>query len=85
MTQRTEIPEAGSPEFFAARQVASELMIRALFQMHPNKELVQTYLERMLGMSLVQPGLLMQPGTAALVKQVIAGFVDPGPPEDRLL
>lgn len=49
--------------------------------MHPNKEMVQTYLDRMLGMTLVQPGLLMQPGVAALMKQVIAGFVEPGPPE----
>lgn len=81
MTQNTVMPAAGTPEFFAARQVASELMIRALFHLHPNKALVETYLDRMLGQTLVQPGLLMQPGAAALVKQVIAGFVAPGAPE----
>ena len=82
MNERTEMPRAGTPEFFAARQVASELMIRALFQMHPNKEQVRLYLDRMLGMSLVQPGLLDQPGVAALVKQVIAGFVEPPPTQE---
>jgi len=85
MNETGAMPVAGTPEFFAARQVAAELMIRALFQTHPNKELMQTYLERMLGMALVQPGLLAQPGVAALVKQVIAGFVEPPPPEDPLL
>ena len=81
MNEAQDKPAAGTPEFFAARQIASEIMIRALFHMHPNKELVQTYLERMLGMTLVQPGLVMQPGVAALVKEVVAGFVEPGPPE----
>ena len=75
MNERTEMPRAGTPEFFAARQVASELMIRALFQMHPNKEQVRLYLDRMLGMSLVQPGLLDQPG--------LRGAADPGPAAPR--
>ncbi|MBJ2162896.1 hypothetical protein IHV84_02765 [Acidovorax sp. IB03] len=79
MTEQSQTPTPGSPEFFAARQVATELMVRALFHMHPNKELVQTYLERMLGMTLVQPGMLKNPEMAALVKQVIASFVEPGP------
>jgi len=55
MTSSREKPAAGSPEFFASRQIASELMIRAMFQMHPNKALVETYLDRMLGQTLAQP------------------------------
>lgn len=81
MTEAQEKPVAGTPEFFAARQVASELMIRALFHLHPNKALVETYLERMLGQTLVQPYFLLNPGVAVLVKETIAGFVGPGPQE----
>lgn len=84
MTQMTESrkrPEAGSPEFVGARQVAAELMLRALFQMHPNKELVNTYLDRMLGQTLVQPYFLENLGSADLVKEVIDGMRFPAPQE----
>lgn len=81
MTDPRIKPAAGSPEFFGARLVASELMLRALFQMHPNKELVNTYLDRMLGQTLVQPYFLENLGAADLVKEVLDGMRFPAPQE----
>lgn len=81
MTSSREKPSAGSPEFFASRQVASELMIRALFQMHPNKALVETYLDRMLGQTLVQPYFVLNPGAADLVKETLESMRLPAPQE----
>ena len=81
MTSSREKPAAGSPDFFAARQVASELMLRALFQMHPNKEFVETYLDRMLGQTLAQPYFLLHPGSADLVKETLAAMRLPAPSE----
>lgn len=77
MTANREMPGAGTPEFFAARQVAAELMIRALYQMHPQKELVRVYMERMLGQTLAQPYLVLHPGHADLVKSTAEGFLAP--------
>jgi hypothetical protein len=79
MTDSRKKPAAGSPEFFAARQIASELMLRALFQMHPNKDLVNTYLDRMLGQTLAQPFFLQNLGSADLVKETLENMRVPAP------
>lgn len=81
MNTTPEAPQAGTPEFFAVRQVAAELMLRALFQMHPNRALVQTYLERMLGQTLAQPYFVLNKGAAALMKSTLSAMQDPPIPE----
>lgn len=79
-------PVAGTPEFFAAQLIAIELMTRALFQLHPNKNQVEIYLDRMLGLTLAQPHYILNPGQAALLKDALHRIRKPGPaemPEDH--
>jgi hypothetical protein len=78
---KSDKPEAGTPEFFATQLIANELMTRALFQMHPNKNQVEVYLDRMLGQVLTQPHYILNPGQSALLKEVLDRIRNPGPAE----
>ena len=83
---KQEKPAAGTPEFFAAQLIAGELMIRALFHLHPHKDQVEIYLDRMLGQTLTQPHYILNPGQAALLKDTLRRIRTPGPaetPEDH--
>ena len=67
-------------ELIAARNAATELMVRALLHTHPNREAAQTYAERMLGQSLAQPGMVLNPAGAAYAKAAFAFLMQPPPP-----
>lgn len=66
-------------EKVAARSAAVELMVRALLHTHPNQKEAQLYAERMLGQSLAQPGLVLNPSGAANMKAAMAFLMQPPP------
>ena len=66
-------------EFMGSRLAAVELVTRALWVTHPQPQEALTYLERHLGQTLVQPGLLDRPGAATALKQYVENLVREAP------
>lgn len=62
-------------EFMGSRLAAVELVARALWVTHPQPQEALTYLERHLGQTLVQPGLLDRPGMAASMRRCVENLV----------
>lgn len=68
-------------EFMGSRLAAVELVTRALWVTHPHPQEALTYLERHLGQTLVQPGLLDRPGVAAAMRRCVENLVREAPQE----
>lgn len=64
-------------EFIGSRLAAVELVVRAMWVAHPNQQEAQTYLERHLGQTLVQPQLLDNPKTAAALREYVGRLTHP--------
>lgn len=73
---------SGTPELLTAQLIANEIMIRALFQTHPNQIQVETYLDRMLYQILAQPYYILNPGKSRELKDAIERIRAPGPAEN---
>ena len=69
----------GTVEFIGARLAATELVTRAMWVAHPNQQEAQTYLERHLGQTLVQPQLLDNPKISAAVREYVENLTRPAP------
>ena len=64
-------------EFIGSRLAAVELVVRAMWVAHPNQQEAQTYLERHLGQTLVQPQLLDNPKISAAVRECVENLTRP--------
>lgn len=68
-------------ELMAARTATCELMLRALFQTHPYREMARDYFESMLGQALAQPSFVTRPEYAEAARETAKLLTELAPPK----